>query len=223
MCPKSSGQVFLGDRLVSVWSLQEGTPGDVGRLPLQQDWALEDFWNQMCFPPTCKCLQSTIKGYIQSLKHSKVLNKGPEPLTTQCLDEGPRDVGRTSSEQRHFCWRQILLVSPVPGECLLAATRCAVPKCFLTWLAPAENIQAASGGAGFEKESVLPLRNILSWWNPASNTLMLVPFFETVEILPSLSFRKQLENEKGMYYFFQMKGWTNEGLSCSKILGSVVA
>ena len=58
-------------------------------LPLQQDWALEDFWNQMCFPPTCKCLQSTIKGYIQSLKHSKVLNKGPEPLTTQCLDEGP--------------------------------------------------------------------------------------------------------------------------------------
>ena len=63
----------------------------------------------------------------------------------------------------------------------------------------------------------------MSWWNPASNTLMLVPFFETVEILPSLSFRKQLENEKGMYYFFQMKGWTNEGLSCSKILGSVVA
>ena len=100
MCPKSSGQVFRGDRLVSVWSLQEGTPGDVGRLPLQQDWALEDFWNQMCFPPTCKCLQSTIKGYIQSLKHSKVLNKGPEPLTTQCLDEGPRDGGRTSSEQR---------------------------------------------------------------------------------------------------------------------------
>ena len=48
-------------------------------------------------------------------------------------------------------------------------------------------------------------------------------FFETVEILPSLSFRKQLENENGMYYFFQMEGWTKEGLSCSEILGSVVA
>lgn len=102
MCPKSSGQVFRGDGLVSVWSLQAGTPGDVGsgRLPLKRDWVLEDFWNQMCFPPTCKCLQSTMTGSIRSLKHSKVLTKGPEPLTIQGLAEGPRDRGRTSSEQR---------------------------------------------------------------------------------------------------------------------------
>ena len=80
--------------------------------------------------------------------------------------EGEHQVSKGKSCQC-FCWRQILLVSPVPGECLLAASRYAVPKCFLTWLVPAENIQAASGGAGFEKESVLLLRNILSWWNPA--------------------------------------------------------
>ena len=75
--------------------------------------------------------------------------------------------------------------------------------------------------------SVLSLRNVLSWWKHGSNTLMLLPFFvvffETVVILPSLSLRKQLENEKRIYNFSQMRGWTNEDLSCSKILGSVVA
>lgn len=77
--------------------------------------------------------------------------------------QGEHKVSKGKSCQRIY-WRQILLVSLVPGECLLAATRYAVPRCLLTWLAPAENIQAASGGSGFgEKKKperipfVLPL------------------------------------------------------------------
>lgn len=195
---------------------------------------------EMCFPPTCKCLKFTITGSTESLKKLKCPQErawasylpmscwGPERIHTM---EGEHQESKGKSCQHLLELNSASLTGPwgiPPGShhvCSAHVLACLDGPsqkhsgCFrMCWLCTRNRERGVS---------VLSLRNVLSWWKHGSNTLMLLPFFffffETVVILPSLSLRKQLENEKRIYNFSQMGGWTNEGLSCSKILGSVVA